>query len=265
MIYYVICIPVITIKNPCLTLPIVINVSKRRNTFSASFFLRLKAERFSDEDDFNSSRGFAQARMHDVRADTVGAFAVGAGSRRFAGRAYIEALRVDGSRRIARAGDRVFGGLYDFVHAARDDDAFRAESHRCNSVAVSVDVDDFAVFRNRVRTRQIRIAQKGAPRDFDFLFLRLRRAAVDDAPSAFFYAIYDAERFHRHGAAPGYDIRFRYERENFFGRLRRRRTIISVEVPKRKRFYEACSEFFVSDPFRVIHKILRIKLHTGLL
>ena len=153
-------IAVMKIKNkkPLLYFPIVIDVSKRRNTFSASFFLRLKAERFSDEDDFNSSRGFAQARAHDVRADAVGAFAVGAASRRFAGRSYVEALRVDGSRRIARAGDRVFGGLYDFVHAARDDDAFRAESHRCNSVAVSVDVDDFAVFRNRVRARQIRIA-----------------------------------------------------------------------------------------------------------
>jgi len=107
--------------------------------------LRLIAQLFSDEQDFDAFCRSASSGDDNLAADAVFRQAVCADSGGRAWSVQIQADAVWRRRHILDAAHGVFCGRDDFVHSGYDNDLFRAVNQCGDAVSISVDIDKLPV------------------------------------------------------------------------------------------------------------------------
>lgn len=163
----------------------------------------LVAEGFSDEDDGMFASG-GVAEEVDVVADALGGAAVVADTVGLTGCVDVETGGVDGRSGAAGTGEGCLYGLGDLVYADNEDDLFRAPGDGCDTVAVAVDVDDDAVFRDGIGTGEIDIGGEGTDVHLHLRFVAFDEVTVEHVVTAFgTESIGDADVADGHRATPG--------------------------------------------------------------
>ena len=75
-----------------------------------------------------------------------------------AGRGLAETHTVCRCCDIVNSADAVIDGGYDFVHASHDHNPVRTIDEGCDTVAIAINIDQFAILRDGIRTHKIDIA-----------------------------------------------------------------------------------------------------------
>ena len=163
----------------------------------------LVAEGFSDEDDGVFASG-GVAEEVDVVAYALGGVAVVADTVGLTGCVDVETGGVDGRSGAAGTGEGCLYGLGDLVDADDEDDLLRAPGDGCDTVAVAVDVDDDAVFRDGIGTGEIDIGGEGTDVHLHLRFVAFDEVTVEHVVTAFgTESIGDADVADGHRATPG--------------------------------------------------------------
>ena len=163
----------------------------------------LVAEGFSDEDDGMFASG-GVAEEVDVVADALGGVAVVTDTVGLTGCVDVETGGVDGRSGAAGTGEGCLYGLGDLVDADDEDDLLRAPRDGSDTVAVAVDVDDDAVFRDGIGTGEIDIGGEGTDVHLHLRFVAFDEVTVEHVVTAFgTESIGDADVADGHRATPG--------------------------------------------------------------
>ena len=142
---------------------------------------RLVSEHFAYQNDMNAIRSVASACDDRVAAHALRGEAVMTISGGGAGSLFVQADTVCGSCDIADSVYTILHGGYELVHADDHYDLVRTVDQRCDTVAIAVDIDQFAVQSDGVCAHEINITAEGIAVHLLGLLRGLCLATVDQA------------------------------------------------------------------------------------
>lgn len=139
----------------------------------------LISDRFPDQNDMDAVRYAASARDDRLTAHAVGREAVVAEAGQSAWCLSVQADAVCRSGDAAEPAQGIVYSGHQFVHAGDDHDLIRSVDHRCDAVAVAVDVDQLTVRCDGVGTHEIDVTAERVAVHLLDLFRAVCLAAVD--------------------------------------------------------------------------------------